>query len=60
MSIVNDKVTSSQSRGIKLTLLVIGLFIFVIVAGFVYRVQQPRVMTATEMKINGLYLLEAK
>ena len=58
MSIVNDKVTSSQSRGIKLTLLVIGLFIFVIVAGFVYRVQQPRVMTATEMKINGLYLLE--
>jgi protein SCO1/2 len=58
MSLVNDKVTSSQSRGIKLTLLVIGLFIFVIVAGFVYRVQQPRVMTATEMKINGLYLLE--
>ena len=47
-----------QTRGIRLTVAALALFILVIVAGFVYRVQQPRVMTETEMKINGLYLLE--
>jgi len=30
----------------------------VVVGGFIYRIQQPRIMTAAEMKINGLYLLE--
>jgi protein SCO1/2 len=58
MTMMNDQVTSKQSRGIKLTVLAIALFMTVIVAGFVYRIQQPRVMTATEMKINGLYLLD--
>ncbi|MEQ8517181.1 MAG: SCO family protein, partial [Chromatocurvus sp.] len=33
-------------------------FILVIVAGFVYRVQQPRVMTDSEMQANGLYVLD--
>ena len=37
---------------------VIVLFMLVIVGGFVYRIQQPRVMTPAEMKVNGLYLLE--
>ena len=48
----------AQSRNIKITVAVILVFITVIVGGFVYRIQQPRVMTATEMKVNGLYLLE--
>ena len=30
----------------------------IIVAGFVHRISLPRVMTDTEMQINGLYLLE--
>ena len=48
----------AQSRNIKITVAAILVFITVIVGGFVYRIQQPRVMTATEMKVNGLYLLE--
>jgi protein SCO1/2 len=58
MSMLNDQVTTRQSRGIKLTVLAIAVFMTVVVAGFVHRIQQPRVMTATEMKINGLYLLD--
>ncbi|QFU74189.1 SCO family protein [Halioglobus maricola] len=49
---------SQQARNIRLTVAVVLIFITVIVAGFVYRVQQPRVMSATEMKVNGLYLFE--
>jgi protein SCO1/2 len=58
MSLLNEQLSPGQSRRIKLTLAVIVAFILVIVGGFVYRIQQPRVMTATEMKANGLYLLE--
>jgi len=58
VSFFNDQVTAGQSQGIKLTVAVIVLFMLVIVGGFVYRIQQPRVMTPAEMKVNGLYLLE--
>jgi protein SCO1/2 len=58
MTTLNDQVAARQSRGIKLTVLALAIFIAVAVAGFVHRVQQPRVMTSTEMKINGLYLLD--
>ena len=58
MSFFNDQVTAVQSRGIKLTVAVILLLMLVIVGGFVYRIQQPRVMTSIEMQVNGLYLLE--
>jgi protein SCO1/2 len=54
----NENATPRQSRGIRLTVLAILVFITVVVGGFVYRVQQPRVLTEVEMKINGLYLLE--
>ena len=58
MSMMNEQVTAKQSRGIKITILVIAAFMTVVVAGFVHRIQQPRVMTDTEMKINGLYILD--
>ena len=58
MSFFNDQVNAVQSRGIKLTVAVILLLMLVIVGGFVYRIQQPRVMTSIEMQVNGLYLLE--
>lgn len=48
----------SQSRNIKLTIAGLLLFITVIVAGFVYRISLPRIMTVSEMSANGLYLLE--
>ena len=47
-----------QTRNIRLTVSIVLLFIAVIVGGFVYRIQQPRVMTPAEMKVNGLYLLQ--
>ena len=58
MSMLNEQVTAKQSRGIKITILAIAVFMTVVVAGFVHRIQQPRVMTDIEMKINGLYILD--
>ncbi len=56
----SDPVTrdTAQSRNIKFTVVAVLAFITVIVGGFVYRIQQPRVMTTSEMQANGLYLLE--
>ncbi len=58
MSLLNERLDAGQSRGIKLTLLAIAVFMLVVVGGFVYRIQQPRVMSDAEMKVNGLYLFE--
>lgn len=57
MTAVEDR-NRIQSRNIKITVAITLVFITVVVAGFVHRVQQPRVMTTTEMMVNGLYLLE--
>jgi protein SCO1/2 len=48
----------SQSRNIKLTVAGLLAFITLIVAGFVHKITLPRVMTTSEMKLNGLYLLD--
>ena len=50
--------TARQTRGIRLTLLALAVVITIIVAGFVYRIPMPRILTEEEMKINGLYLLQ--
>ena len=47
-------------RGVKLTIVGVLAFILVIVAGFVYRIQQPRVLTVSEMRANGLFLLDTR
>ena len=49
---------AKQSRGIRYTVLALAIFIAIIVAGFVHRVQQPRILTTSEMKINGLYVFD--
>ena len=54
---MNDRSTT-QTRNIRLTVAAVLAVITVIVGGFVYRIQQPRVMSAAEMKVNGLYLLD--
>lgn len=54
----NASLSRSQSRGIKLTVALILGFILLVVGGFVYRIQQPRIMTAAEMKANGAYMFE--
>ncbi|MEM9254496.1 MAG: SCO family protein [Pseudomonadota bacterium] len=48
----------SQSSNIKLTVSLLTIFMIVLVAGFVYRIQQPRLLNEAELKVNGLYLLE--
>ena len=48
----------AQARGVRLTVALVVAFMIVIVTGFVYRIQQPRVMTTTEMKSNGLFVFE--
>jgi protein SCO1/2 len=48
----------SQSRNIKLTVAGLLALITLIVAGFVHKISLPRVMTTSEMKLNGLYLLD--
>jgi protein SCO1/2 len=58
MSVINEHASPAQSRGIRLTVGVILVFMLVAVAGFVYRMQQPRVMSEAELKVNGLYLLQ--
>ncbi|MEH6589310.1 MAG: SCO family protein [Halioglobus sp.] len=55
---MNSNVNPAQARGIKITVAVIAVFMLVIVASFVNRIQMPRIMTATEMKINGTYIFE--
>jgi protein SCO1/2 len=53
-----DQDKSGQRRGVRLTVLAVVVFMAVVVAGFVYRIQQPRILSDGELKANGLYLLE--
>jgi protein SCO1/2 len=54
----NNHQTQSQGRGVKITVAVVVLFIVAVIAMFVHRVQQPRIMTVAEMKLNGAYMLD--
>lgn len=49
---------TNQRRGVWITVGLILLFIAVIVASFVHRIQQPRIMTVNEMRANGLFLFD--
>lgn len=55
---MNEHMTREQRqrRNIRITVAALLVFILVVVASFVHRMQQPRIMTAAEMKANGLYL----
>jgi len=48
----------TQRRRIGLTVGLVLLFITVVVASFVHRISQPRLMSVSEMKANGLYLMD--
>jgi hypothetical protein len=50
-------VTFTQRQRVGLTVAAILLGIAVIVSGFVHRIQQPRIMTVSEMRANGLFSL---
>jgi protein SCO1/2 len=49
---------ADNRRGIWLTVALVVVFMLVVVAGFVYRIGQPRLMSPTELQANGLYLMD--
>jgi len=49
---------AGRRRGIRLTIVAVLAFILVVVAGFVHRIGQPRLMSTTELQANGLYLMD--
>jgi protein SCO1/2 len=55
---MSNNLTAAQSRGVKLTIAGLLAFMLVIVGSFVYRINQPRIMTDAEMKANGAYMFE--
>ena len=48
----------SEKNRIRLTVLGVLLLVAVILVSFVNRIQMPRVMSPTEMQINGLYVFD--
>ena len=58
MTALREGDAAKQSRGIRLTVLALVVFITAVIATFVHRIHMPRILSVAEMKINGLYLLE--
>lgn len=50
--------SSAQTRNIRLTVVGLLALIAVIVSGFVYQLKKPRVMTDSELRINGAFMFE--
>ncbi|MFT4825765.1 MAG: protein SCO1/2 [Halioglobus sp.] len=55
---MTDQNGRAQARGIKITVAALLAFMLIAVSAFVYRVQMPRVMTASELKLNGAYMFD--
>lgn len=47
-----------QQRGILITVVVLALFMFAVLAGFLNKMNQPRVITDSELRLNGAIKLE--
>lgn len=50
--------STANNRGVWITIACVVLFMAVVVGSFINRVQQPRIMSASEMRANGLFLFE--
>lgn len=53
-----SNLTRSQRRGVWLTVVALVALIGVIVAGFIHSITQPRVMSPSELKLNGAFMFE--
>ncbi|WP_444943273.1 SCO family protein [Microbulbifer sp. ZKSA006] len=51
-------VISKQKRGIKITVFILCLLIFAVLSGFIHKLGQPRIITDTELRINGAVKLQ--
>lgn len=47
-----------QQRGIRITVALLILFMLAVLAGFIHKLQQPRVITDSELRANGAVKLE--
>jgi len=54
----HEDLNVARNRGVKTTVIFVVLFMAFVVAAFVYRIQQPRLMSIAEMKVNGAYMLD--
>ncbi|WP_439101750.1 SCO family protein [Congregibacter sp.] len=48
----------SQRRGVVMTIAAVLVFMLIVVAGFIHRIGQPRLMSDGELQANGLYLMD--
>ncbi|NIB39530.1 SCO family protein [Pseudomaricurvus alkylphenolicus] len=53
----HDK-TPQQRKGIYLTLLAIGVFVTLVMAGFLNKITTPRVLSPIELRANGTYVFD--
>ncbi|MCW8128414.1 SCO family protein [Microbulbifer halophilus] len=54
----NTEKTPEQKRGILITVAVLVLFMFAVLAGFLHKLGQPRVISDSELRLNGAIQLE--
>ena len=50
--------SESTKRGVRLTIVGVLLFMTVVVASFIHRIGEPRIMSMAETRANGLFLFE--
>lgn len=50
--------SQNSKRGIRLTLLCVTVFVALILAGFIHKISQPRILNAYELRENGAVLLD--
>jgi protein SCO1/2 len=50
--------SASTKRGVRLTIVGVLLFMTVVVASFVHRIGEPRIMSVAETRANGLFLFD--
>ena len=49
---------TSTNRGVRLTIAGVLLFMTVVVASFIHRIGEPRIMSVAETRANGLFLFD--
>ena len=49
---------TSTKRGVRLTIVGVLLFMTVVVASFIHRIGEPRIMSVAETRANGLFLFD--
>ena len=50
--------SESAKRGVRLTIVWVLLFMTVVVASFIHRIGEPRIMSVAETRANGLFIFD--